>query len=362
LNSRTTNRRPDLDEIISVVAAVARDWASPLYPGREEAVEGTLAQENRFTLEAVTFALNQQFSLLKERALRAWVDGRCGNEPVAVGVLNPGNVPLAGLQDMLAVLLAGHEYYGSVSSKSTILLQAFAQDLMAVCPPLPLLFAPAEAILGAVDAVIASGTTQTMAWVSDRCDEAGIDPRNRLLRGSKTSVGVVGRNEPASVWRHLAEDILLHEGLGCRNVTILWAPEGVSPDPLLSEMARFRAVFPAHPKTVAGLKMPIAFAAASGSPSAYAEDGSFLVTKGTPEVQQPGHLRWVEYLEIDEVHRHLNVVQNEIQLVVRSKQSGLNRIEGLETALPGFAQRPKLDWKPDGYDTIDFLGNLETER
>ena len=351
----------DLDRIVSSIVAVGRRWASPDYPLRAQAVEETLGCPNRFSLEAITFALNQQFSLLDEHRLRTWLGRRQAETPLAVGVLNAGNVPLAGLQDLLAVLMCGHSYFGTVSSKSPMLLPAFVDDLVSEYDGVTAVFAPVEDVVEAVDAIIAAGSDGTIDWVLESCRAAGIHSRNQLLRGHTYSVGVVGRDEPARVWSGLAEDILLHEGLGCRNVSILWAPRDSSPDELLSEMARFRAVFPGHSRTIASLKMPIAFASASGNPSAHADDGSFLVTKGPAEPQQPGHLRWVEYDKIAEVELALDRIIDRIQVLVCPEYIALRTSRSPLTIRPGFAQRPSLDWQPSGRDTMDFLCNLESD-
>src|SRR5690625_7069703 len=60
-------------------------------------------------------------------------------------------------------------------------------------------------------------------------------------------------------------------------------------------MAAFRGVFPAHEKTPGSLKMHQAMLAAVEHPHAYGEGLEFLVSKGPPEVQIPGHVRWSEY-------------------------------------------------------------------
>ena len=101
------------DRVIGAVAEAAAAWTDPDHPERDRAVERTLGEHNRFTEEAVAFAVNQGMAQVTQSSLERWLDGRRAASPLTVGVLEPGNVPLAGLQDYLAVLLAGaHSYLG----------------------------------------------------------------------------------------------------------------------------------------------------------------------------------------------------------------------------------------------------------
>ena len=117
------------DTIIDAIARVAEAWQDPDYEPRAEVVAQTLEAPNRFTEEALAFAVNQQMSLLTPEAMKTWIKGRRATHSRLVGVLNAGNIPLVGLQDFLAVVLTGHQYLGSVSSKSPVLLPAFVTEV-----------------------------------------------------------------------------------------------------------------------------------------------------------------------------------------------------------------------------------------
>ena len=344
-----------MPELIEAIAAVAARWCAPEHPARLEAVERTLAAPNTFTPEAVAFAVNQQMHVLKPKAMRAWLDGRRAPAPRSVGVLNAGNVPLAGLQDFLAVVLTGHRYLGTASSKSPYLLPAFMAELRRTVPDLPAETMPFETLLERADAVIATGTDETRDQVAEACDRHGIPPGRRLLRGHRYAVAVLDGRETRQERENLAEDALLHEGYGCRNVALIWAPRSLDPDPYLEAFAVFRSVFPPHPSTPGGLKMQQAMLAAVDQPHAYGEGLAFLVSKGPPEVQRPGHLRWVAYDDLTDVGAWLETRREVLQLVVARPRLASRLPDGLPLAPPGEAQRPPLDWQPDGRDTIAFL-------
>ncbi len=360
----------DQHELIRAVGAAADAWIHPDYDPRKVAVEETLQASNACTEEAVTFAVNQQMSLLTEEALEEWIGARSASSPCTVGVLNAGNIPLVGLQDFLAVILTGRRYLGSVSSKSPALLPAFVADLCRFTPDMAAGFAPLSELLVGADALIATGSDETIAWLRDGARGLAADgaqdetigrahdiPLGRcLFRGHSFAVGVLDGMERADTYERLAEDILLHEGFGCRNVAVLWAPRGLSPDGLLEAMARFRGVFPAHGGTAGRLAMQRALLEAVDASHAYGEGLEFLVSRGEPEAQPPGHLRWVEYDDIADVNDWL--CKQPVQLMVATLQVQKRlTFEGLLLA-PGEAQRPVLDWRPDGIDTVNFLLGL----
>ncbi len=345
------------DPAIPALVEAAAAWCDPDHPRRVEAEERTLAEDNRFTEEALAFALNQAFSELSLQALETWLDGRASRRSVRVGVLEAGNVPLAGLQDYLAVLLTGHEFVGTVSSRSPHLLPAFATEV-SLCGGPSAEFVSRKAFFDRVEAVIASGTDDTGAVIAGRCDRSGIPVGRRLIRGNRFGVAVLDGRESDEERLGLAEDALLHEGQGCRNVAVVWAPEALAPDPVLEAFAVFRGTFPAHPATTGSLTMQQAFLKAVGAPHAHAEGMAFLVSRGAPEVQAPGHVRWVAHDDVEEAATWIREEAGRIQ-VVAARADVLSRLpESWAHCELGNAQRPRLNWTPDGIDTVGFLTGL----
>ncbi len=338
---------------IAAVAEAARAWRDPEYAARARAAGETLRARNAFTEEAMAFAVNQQMALLTEEALAAWIRDRRAATPAAVGTLNAGNVPLAGLQDFLAVVLTGHRYLGTVSSKSPALLPAFVRDVRRFAPDAEAAFASLPDLLARADALVATGSDETIASLRARI---ALPPDRCLFRGHSFAVAALDGAERADAYERLAEDMLLHEGFGCRNVAVLWAPRGLSPDGLLDALARFRGVFPAHEGTPGRLAMQRALLEAAGASHAYGEGLEFLLSRGEPEPQPPGHLRWVEYDDLAEADAWL--AERPVQLVVAEERVQKRlAFEGL-CVVPGEAQRPALAWRPDGVDTVDFLSAL----
>ncbi len=346
-----------VDEVLRILAAVAHAWRNPEHPPRRDAVRATLAAGNRFTEQALAYAVNQQMHEITVRALSRWQGGRTARQPVTVGVLGAGNVPFASLQDYLAVTITGHRFVGSESRRSPALLPGFAAEVERLGGPAAR-FVTQEDLFVSCHAIVASGSSETMDAVAERCDAVGIGPGARLLRGTRTSIAVIDGKETADQRIRWAEDVLLHEGQGCRNVAVTFAPRGLDVDPWLEALAIFRGTFPAHPSTPARLKMQQAFLKAVSRPHAQGEGLEFLVSRGEAEPQPPGHLRWTEFDEAAEVTRWIAARAPGIQVVAtRPALAGLVP-PGVERCNLGDTQRPPLDWKPDGRDTIEFLASI----
>ena len=375
--------------LIRAVTETALEWRDPDHGPRRNAEAETVRASHACTPEAVVFAVNQQMSLLTQEALEGWIRGRRGSRQCTVGVLHAGNVPMGGLQDVLAVVLTGHGYVGSMSSRSPALLPAFLRGVRRRVPDLAATTAPANTVFSSAEALIATGTGETLGWVRGQCREHGIALSMALLRRPSYAVGVLDGLEDDDAYERLAEDVLLHEGFGCRSVAVVWAPRGHSPDGLLEAMARFRGVFSPHPRTPGRLLMQQAFLEAVDVPHAYGEGLEFLVSRGEAKAQQPGHLRWAEYDDLSEVCAWLFRQREEIQIVVADDRIRPSLIAGCDPGdvgrssespagkgrrsydpgdvgrLPilalGQAQRPALDWCPDGVDTVSFLTGLGSD-
>ncbi|MCY4674190.1 MAG: hypothetical protein OXD43_10580 [Bacteroidetes bacterium] len=345
--------------IITALVQAVRAWHAPEYQQfRHNVVETTLMVPNTFTEEAVEFAIDQQMGEVTEAALSAWIGQRKVKERCSVGVVNAGNVPLVGLQDLLAVLVCGHSYVGVLSSKSPYLLPAFVKILLDQGADINAKFVDRDEMWGEVDAVIATGSNEAIAQVKVLAGRQGLTPEKCLFRGNRYGAAILNGFESESDLDGLALDVLLHEGMGCRNVALIIAPEGLEPDSCLKHFAEMRGVFPAHPSTPGRLSMQQAYLAATNQPHAYGDGLEFLLSKGAPEVQVPGHVRWVEYRNPDEIVSVVEALRDEIQCIVAQENLREQLPDSWNVGSFGSTQMPALDWQPDGLDTIGFLCSL----
>jgi hypothetical protein len=307
---------------IDAIADAAADWRAPDHPPRESAVAETLEAPNRWTEEALDYTLNRWMQRLTQEALAEWL----GDEaPMAmaqapVGVLHGPAGPLVGLRSAVAVWAGGHPYLGTVPAASPALLPAFARAVADRVPSLRTAFVERAALFERASAVLAHPARDAAAVVHEACDEHGIARERRRVLPSRLAVAVLDGHEGDDARGGLAEDALLYDGGGHRRLVLLWAPSGLSPDPYLEAMARFRGVFPAHEDTPGALQMQKAFLEAHDEPLAFAEGLEFLVSRGEPEIPSPdGHLRWTEYEELDAVDDWISDPPSALAAVVARK-------------------------------------------
>lgn len=346
-------------EIITVLVRTARAWKSPRYQQlRRNVVKKTLTASNTFTEEAIEFAIDQQMDGVTETALGAWIGQRKIKGGCRVGVINAGNVPLVGLQDLLAVLVCGHSYVGVLSSKSPYLLPAFVKTLLDQGAEIKAKFVGRDEMWGRVDAVIATGSDEAIAQIKILVSRQGLTPDRCLFRGNRYGIAILNGFESENDLDGLALDVLLHEGMGCRNVALIMVPAGLDPDNCLEHFAEMRGFFPAHPSTSGRLSIQQAYLAATGQPHAYGDGLEFLLSKGAPEIQPPGHVRWVEYRDQDELVSIIEALRDEIQCIVAQEELSEQLPSSWNVGSFGSTQMPALDWRPDERDTIDFLCGL----
>jgi len=293
---------------------------------------------------------------LTPEALSRWVDpaDQSGDMPT-VAVLHGGEEPLGGFRAALAVWTLGYSYIGVLPECSPSLLPAFAGDVNE-SERLSIRYAPRDEALSEADAVIADRPAEIES-LSAACDREGIPDKRRLLRRIGFSIGLVDGHESEDEMERLAEDMLLYEGGGRRRLAILWAPEEHAPDPYLEAMARFRGLFPAHDDTPGSLQMQQAFLEARDEPHAYAAGLEFLVSRGRPEPQKAGHVRWTEYDDLDAVYRWWEDREEKVYSVIARRHLHDRCPADWPLRTPGGVHIPPLD-DPEGQRLVTFLRGL----
>ena len=162
--------------------------------------------------------------MLQEETLGRWLE-LYPTLPVAkprrVLVIMAGNIPLVGFFDLLCVVASGHRCLVKPSGKDSALMLHVIGQLLDIDPETAV-----ELYDGTtpVDAVIATGSDNANRYF--RARYAGIPA---LLRGSRQSVAVLSGSESAAQLAGLSDDIWAYSGLGCRNVSLLFLPEGSTP-------------------------------------------------------------------------------------------------------------------------------------
>lgn len=330
-------------------------WRDTKHPPRQEAIRDTVEAPNRWTEQAVNHAVDRWMQRVTVEALERWL----GDEPTAgaspvVGILHGEEGPLAGFRDAIAVWGLGFDYIGAVPESSPSLLPAFASAVERQQPEARIEFGSPEMVVSRANVLLSTPGNDSRASVRDACDRHDIPKERRLIRDHRYSVGIVDGHESEDEMERLAEDMLLFEGEGRGRLAILWAPDRQAPDRYLEAMARFRGIFPAHEDTPGTLQMQQAFLDARDQSHAYAEGLEFLVSRGDPEPQRAGHIRWAEYDDFGEVEAWIAECEDDPYAVIARRHLHDQLPDSWPLRAPGGIHVPPLD-DEEGRETIQFL-------
>ena len=254
-------------------------------------------------------------------------------------VRQPADVPLLGARAYAAALLSAGQV--TVETRDPV-LRAFVADVAERAGERPPSSEP-ETGAASPDAVLLAGL-----------EEEGSTPLPTGVpvwhANASALAVVVDGSETDGEWIGLAEDLLLHDGRSPRSARLVWAPDGLSPDDLLDAMAGFRELFPARPDLDGTLQMPRAFLKAAGTAHAWAP--GFMLSKGDPEPQPPGHVRWASYASLDEVRTWAGGAPVIAGSAISEKWGDAPVIA------PGDAHRPPLAGHRPESDALAFLLGL----
>lgn len=255
------------------------------------------------------------------------------SDPRRVLVVMAGNIPLVGFFDLLCVVASGHRCQAKPSGKDRILMEYIVRTMRDLDPSVPVELCDGEA---PADAVIATGSDNANRYF--RARYAGIPT---LLRGSRQSVAVLSGTETPAQLAGLADDIWAYSGLGCRNVSLLFLPEGPVPALPMPEM---------HAKYRNNYLQQRALCEMEGRP--FVDLGSAVAVEQREFPEALSLLSLARYRSLDEVREWLAAHDRQLQCVVSECLAHSRRV-GF-----GCAQSPALTDYADDRDTMEFLSGI----
>lgn len=196
-----------------------------------------------FTDVNVRLAIQGISKFLEPASLEEWA-GRYEldtTSPKKVAIIMAGNIPLVGFHDFLSVLISGHHLMMKVSSKDSQLFKQLLRELLVIEPTFQQMITAVEGPMKGFDAVIATGSDN-----SARYFDYYFSKYPTIIRKNRTSCAVLTGKETASDMQALGHDVFSYFGLGCRNVSKIYVPEGYSFSPLLDNWASFSSVIDHH--------------------------------------------------------------------------------------------------------------------
>lgn len=387
-------------ERIQSLEDVVIDWLHNPDSGLIESAERTI-ESGLFSKSDVLFTIGHFRRVIRRGSMTEWYKRITVDSPHhqparhEVLCLHAGNLPMVGLQDVLAVLISGCEYYGKLSGKDPFLIDSLLQFLKN------------------------NGVGNVQSWSTDLSDFAGLGARKWMFAGSEDSLeqlqarlvgdGIIAEGADSllrtahfsvaivtevndSILSDLAEAMFRYQGKGCRSVAVVYCEKTLGQveeqlAPIIDKWFQKNAVFRPGNK-IADLRH--AYNMAVGIPSV--RIGGFVIQEGVVSIDHPEIIFWqrnkslsdivnefgnglqqiyiggtvdtthvqadigtritTSCLESNETGFHTETVAD--QAKVRdydSKKTGradlLDRLEN--------AQEPALDWKPDGMDVLKWL-------
>lgn len=318
----------------------------------EEIAYRAHSQNHWFTPEFVMESLRSIASAyLEEDKLTQWLSSYPSlqieggvSDPKKIGVVMAGNIPAVGFHDMLCVLLSGHHLLAKLSADDRVLMLFLMQQLKDIDPTLAERMTVVERLNDA-DAYIATGSDNTARYF-----EYYFSKKPNIIRRNRTSVGVLNGSETTEELAAFGRDVLQYFGLGCRNVSKVYVPEGYLFDTFYETIEPKASTYINHHKYFNNYEYNKSVYLVNREPHF---DNGFLMMRQAESLVSPISVLFYEtYTSAEDLAEKLAQQADKIQCIV--SQNGW-----FPNSLPlGQAQAPSLSDYADGIDTMAFLTSL----
>ena len=278
---------------------------------------------------------------LRKDTLETWVSKyNLQNVNYKVAVIMAGNFPLAGLHDLICVIITGNKAIIKPSSDDKILINFFVEFLHEEFPETNEIIEIASEKLGDFDKVIATGSNNTFNYF-----EYYFRDKSSLLRKNRNSIAVLSGDESENELKLLSDDIFIYFGLGCRNISKIFVPTGYDISQLKNKFNKYNYMINHnkysnnynYQKTIKIMNNEV-----------FTDCDYFLMSQ-SKEINPPISVIYYDYYDdLSQVCDLIKEKINQIQCIVTNLQIN-NSIRF------GEAQDPKLDQYADNSDTINFL-------
>ena len=305
-----------------------------------EAKSAAYQQNAWFLPEFIDQAIQQiREQFLQQKALEEWTAAypSLSDNPthLKVGIVMAGNIPLVGFHDLLSTLIAGHTAVVKRSSKDQVLMDFIIASLIEINPAFETQILVQEQLKNC-DAYIATGGNTAGNYF-----EYYFGKFPHIIRKNKTSIAILDGTETLAELAALADDCMLYYGMGCRNVTQIWVPEGYDFIPFLNALKKYNYLQDQH-KYKHNYDYQLALLMMRKQ--LYMDSGGVLMSENPSPFAAISQIHYQQYPLGSIPTFNLD----EIQCVVGKNQ------------LPfGSLQKPDLAQYADGVDSLAFLSGLK---
>lgn len=266
-------------------------------------------------------------------------------DPKTIAVVMAGNIPLVGFHDYLSVMVTGNRFLGKLSGSDDRLLPLIHRFIEKIEPEFKGMATFTDSFLKDFDAVIATGSNNTARYF-----DFYFKKYPHIIRHNRNGVAVLTGQESVDELTALGNDIFAYYGLGCRNVSKLWVPEGYNFDLFFECIKDFSDVISNH-KYLNNYDYNKSVFLVNRQPHL---DNGFLLLREDAAIASPvAVVHYEKYASLSAIKKQLTQMEDQIQCVVSIDS------EMPQVIPPGRSQFPQLWDYADGVDTVDFLINLE---
>lgn len=349
-----------LQQHIENVSNAIDRWLQPDNSILKDAIDQTV-DKGFFSFKDIKHQILTLKSSLKKKNLEIWAErseldfNRLNNNKVFC--LHAGNLPLVGLQDLLAVVLTGGNYFGKISKKDPFLLPSLLEifvefDLVEKNQWSTKL----EDFSGnQMDAILFAGSESSGKNVLSSLKSLKIiDNRTpALIRTAHFSIALIENNSPQTM-ESLTEAVFRYGGTGCRSVAIVVAPFHLNDEKCgyTDYVESFWLKNPQHQKPSESLFHRYAYNRAMEIPQAWLND--FLIEENVSYPDEKFLLYWVNG-NFETLTNLVEKFKNGLQSVYSTAVHIGKVVEGFRIEPLSQAQSPQIWWKPDQVDTIKWL-------
>ena len=260
-----------------------------------------------------------------------------------VGIVMAGNIPAVGFHDLLCVVLSGNIALIKLSSSDSVLIK-FIINRLFECNHEFRNFIQIIDRLNDADALIATGSDNTAKHF-----EYYFAKKPHIIRRNRSSIAILRGDETRTDLGNLGNDIFQYFGLGCRNVSKLYVPNGYTFDKFYEAIEYWNTIC-LHHKYNNNYDYNKSILLVNGVKHL---DNGFLLLKEDEALVSPISICFWEAYD-NETH---------LKTLIDNKKDKIQCIVSKDGFYPssysfGEAQIPKLDDFADGVDTMAFLKGI----
>lgn len=345
---------------LNVLKASVNHWLRPDNTELKLAIERTV-DEQLFSFEDIKYQLKFLKEALSPKNIDQWISksdfkvNSLRNKTILC--LHAGNLPVVGIQDLLAVMLSGANYFGKLSNKDPYLLPTLINilrengDLQNVYYSTEL-----KTFFGSkVNAWMFSGAENNAYIVKNILADHQIISAETpsLLRTAFFSAAYIDRFDKQTM-KDLTEAVFRYGGSGCRSVALIVSPFEF--DDVKCELTDYIEQFwlnnPQHRHPSKSLTHRFALNKAVGKSQAWLHD--FLIEEGKEVPREKFILRWKkgDFTSFSEIVKDNNSGLQSVYSTAEhiGKYAGNHIVEPLSSS-----QKPPIWWKPDGINSLEWL-------